>query len=284
MKALALGLALGLTLGLGCTTVITPPQDNDPNRESWVAPWDQVARKHEALASLTISRLRTGRHLTLSSLRAGVGAPARLPSGACALIVIEGAGKATGPDQNEDLEPGQIVVFPDGAEVTISSSEILRGILVGAPKPGPRGPWHVLDIATIPVSGEKPGGQAEIVRLEGALSLRSLTVFPLGGIRRHVHLAHDSVFLFLSGEGKIGLGSEPGTDTTGPSLRDRDLKRSYVMTPVGEEALVFLPTGSVHSFVAVGNNRVLALQFFGPAFDGTDGHTIPARAGASPGG
>lgn len=214
----------------------------------------------------------------MSTLRAGVGAPAQLPKGACTLIVIEGKGTASGPDHEELLEPGRILAVPDGREVMIRSGGVLRGLLVNSPKAGPRAAWQLMDVSTIPLAEEAPGGDTELVRLEGALSLRSLTVFELGGIPRHVHLRHDSVFLFLNGEGTIGLGSEAGTDTTGPSLRDQDLKRSFITTPVGTQALVFIPKGSVHSFLAKGKERVLALQFFGPAFDGKDGHHVPSKA------
>lgn len=283
-QASLFALALGwLLCGAGCQTVVTPPTDQDPSKEAWVAPWDKVARAHEAQAPKTISRLRTGEHLRLSSLRAGVGAPANLPRGACALIVIEGRGTATSADQEEVLEPGRILVVPDGGQVTIASGEVLRGMLVNSPKPGPAGAWQVMDVATIPIAEEAPGGDTELVRFEGALSMRSLTVFELGGIPRHVHLVHDSVFLFLNGEGTIGLGSEAATETTGPSVRDENLKRSFITTPVGAEVMVFLPAGSVHSFFAKGKSRILALQFFGPAFDGKDGHHIPSRAPA-PGG
>jgi mannose-6-phosphate isomerase-like protein (cupin superfamily) len=272
-----------LSFGWGCQTVVTPPTDQDPSKEAWVAPWDKVARAHEAVAPKTISRVRTGEHLRLSTLRAGVGAPANLPSGACALIVIEGQGNATSPGRKELLEPGRILIVPDGREVTIGSNEVLRGMLIHAPKPGPSGPWKVMDVATIPIAEEAPGGDTELLRFEGALSMRSLTVFELGGIPRHVHLQHDSVFLFLSGDGTIGLGSEAATETTGPSVRDENLKRSFITTPVSAEVMVFLPAGSVHSFFAKGQARVLALQFFGPAFDGKDGHHIPSRAPAAGG-
>jgi len=269
--------------GCGCQTVVTPPTDQDPSKEAWVTPWDKVARAHEAVAPRTISPLRAGEHIRLSSLRAGVGAPANLPSGACALIVIEGRGTASSADHEEALEPGRILVAPEGREVTIASGAVLRGLVINSPKPGPSGAWQVMDVGTIPIAEEAPGGDTELVRFEGALSMRALTVFELGGIPRHVHLKHDSVFLFLNGEGTIGLGSEAATETTGPSVRDENLKRSFITTPVGAQALVFLPAGSVHSFFAKGKKRVLALQFFGPAFDGKDGHHIPSRA-STPGG
>ena len=197
--------------------------------------------------------------------------------------MIEGEGTARSADHEEALEPGRILVVPEGREVTIASGSVLRGMLISSPKPGPHGAWQIMDVATIPLAEEAPGGDTELARFEGALSMRALTVFELGGIPRHVHLAHDSVFLFLNGEGTIGLGSEAAGETTGPSVRDENLKRSFITTPVGAQALVFLPAGSVHSFFAKGKDRVLALQFFGPAFDGKDGHHIPSRA-ITPGG
>lgn len=263
--------------------MVTPPTDQDPGKQSWVAPWDKVVSAHEARAPLSVYALREGQHLRLSSLRATVGAPATLPKGACALVVIEGQGTASGPDHEEHLEPGRILVVPEGHEVTVASGELLRGLLVSSPKSGPSAAWQVMDVATIPIAEEPPGGDHELVRFEGALSMRALTVFETGGLPRHVHLAHDSVFLFLNGDGMIGLGSEAADETTGPSVRDENLKRSFITTPVGAQALVFLPAGSVHSFFAKSKERVLALQFFGPAFDGLDGHHIPSRA-PSPGG
>ena len=155
--------------------------------------------------------------------------------------------------------------------------------MVSSPLSGPAGSWQRFDLGGLPISESPPGGISDVASIGGALSLRTLTVFPLGGLAPHVHLAHDTGFLFLSGEGVLGLGTEAQGDTTGPSAGDQKLKRSFRATPVSDQAVVFLPAGSVHTFSAEGRQRVLALQVFGPAFDGRDGWTIPERRPKAPG-
>ena len=270
-------LALAALGALGCATVIEPPRNNDVAREAWVGPWDEVVRRHDDRRPQSYNDLRAAQNLTLSSLWVGPEEPARLRAGACVLIVVEGRGEVRGPDQTEALEPGRILLVPDGLGVVLESKESLRAVLFSGPRAAPAGSWRSYSLGDLSISESPPGGINEVARLGEVLSLRTLTVFPLGGLQPHVHLAHDTGFLFLSGEGALGIGSEDQGKTSGPSAGDQKLKRSFRASPVSEQALVFLPAGSMHTFSAEGRRRVLALQVFGPAFDGRDGFTIPER-------
>jgi mannose-6-phosphate isomerase-like protein (cupin superfamily) len=270
---------LGALLGAGC--VSSPgeqPTDKQSRLEPWVAHWSNVVERNPKLG---LNAVRVGKHLQLRSLHASQRNPVVFEADRShVMVVIEGQGflefEGTDGIKRVPLQPGHAAALPSGgARVTGVGGELWALVATPTSPDSSSTPAVVLPVDELfPQSVvEAPGQIAEAAHQDG-VSLHAGGVSRNAGLRRHAHLKHDLIILFLSGEGTLGVGSEAG-DTSAKSVGDRQLKRGYVSSPVSERALAFLPAGAPHSFIAEGVDTSLLVMIYGPGFDGKDGFSIP---------